>query len=165
MCDGWRNRLGLLLFNCSQIRKAASLIEAEVVVVTLVISSCDCPEVLEFIEEPLDSVTLSVKPPDEGRRIEPVRHGADIAPSTESSEAFAKGIGIICSVGQENIAGLHGVEHVGGASPVMGLAFGQFQRDGQPGGIDQGMGSWSSGRPASGPCNGIGFVFLPFVAC
>lgn len=114
---------------------------------------------LEFIEEPLDSVTLSVKPPDEGRRIEPVRHGADIAPSTASSEAFAKGIGIICSVGQENIAGLHGVEHVGGASPVMGLAFGQFQRDGQPGGIDQGMDLGRQAAPRAAHATGSDLFF------
>ena len=49
----------------------------------------------EFIEEPLDGIALSIKPAAEGRRLEAVRHGADIPPGPAFGELLAKGVGII----------------------------------------------------------------------
>ena len=93
----------------------------------------------EFVEEALDFIALSVKPVAEGRRAETIGHGAYIRPSPALGEAFAKGVGIIGPVRQQNVSRPHGIEHVLGAAPVMGLAFGEFQGDRQAGGIDEGV--------------------------
>ena len=42
-------------------------------------------------------------------------------------------------IAEQDIAVLHGVEHVGGRTPVMGLALGEFQPDRASLSIDQRM--------------------------
>jgi hypothetical protein len=52
---------------------------------------------------------------------------------------FAKGVGIVSSIRQQNISRPHGGEHVLGAPAIVGLALGEFQGDRQAHGIDEGV--------------------------
>ena len=93
----------------------------------------------EFIEKTLDLIALLVKPVAEGRGIEAVRHCADISPCPAFREPLTKGVGVISPIRQQNVSHSYRPEHVLGAAPVMGLAFGELQGDGQAHGIDEGV--------------------------
>ena len=99
-------------------------------VVSLVVACGDGAEMFEFIEETLDSIALLVEQGAEGRRIDTVRHGADISPGPAFGEPLAKAVGIVSPIRQENVSRLHGVEHILGAPTVVGLACGVLQGDG-----------------------------------
>ena len=53
------------------------------------------------------------------------------------SHALAKRIGIISPICQKDVAALNGAKHVLRASTVVGLAFSEFEQDGQACSIDQ----------------------------
>ena len=93
----------------------------------------------EFVEELLDDIALSVNPVIEGRWIDAARHWANVGPCATVCHALAKRIGIIGPVGQKDVAVLYGVKHVLRASTVLGLAFGEFEQNGQACRIDQGV--------------------------
>ena len=93
----------------------------------------------EFVEEPLYQISLPVKPVAEGRRFDAVRHGADVCPCAAFREPVPKGVGVISPIRQKDVARPHGVKHIHCAAPVMGLAFGKLEGDGQTHGIDQGV--------------------------
>lgn len=81
----------------------------------------------EFVEETFNGVALPVKPTAEGRWIDALWHGADVSPGTALSKPFAKGVGIISPIRQEDIPRQNSVEHILSASSVVGLAFGKLQ--------------------------------------
>ena len=116
-------------------------------------------------KEGLDVIALSVKPATEDRRIDTVRHGANISPRPAFGEARAKGVGIISPVRQENGSGPHGAEHVLGAAPVMGLAGRELERNGQTRGIDERVDLRRQAAPRATHATGSALFFLPFAAC
>jgi len=93
--------------------------------------------VFEFIKETFYGIALLVKLMAEDRRFDTIGHGADISPGSTFIEPFTKGVGVICPIRQKDIPRQHGVEHILGASPVVGPTFGQFQEDRQPHSIDE----------------------------
>ena len=119
----------------------------------------------EFVEETLDGIALPVKPTAERWRIETVGHGADVCPGSTFGQPFAQGIGIISSIRKENISRPQGSEHVLGAAAIVGLAFGEFQGDGQPHGIDEGVDLGRQPAPRAAHATGSDRFFLPFAAC
>jgi hypothetical protein len=66
---------------------------SEEVVVALVVSGGDGPEVFEFVEKPLDYVALSVNPLAEREGFNAVLHGSDVGPCAElgSGDDFHSG--------------------------------------------------------------------------
>ena len=65
------------------------------------------------------------------------RHRLDVGPGALGRHGVAQGVAVIGAVGEQDLPGAKAVEHVGGASAVMRLAFGQLQRDRQAVGVDQ----------------------------
>jgi hypothetical protein len=94
---------------------------------------------LEFAEEPLDQVALAIEPFVEPWHIDPVRHGFDIGLGVAFGEALAQRIAVVSPIGEQNVTVHDRVQHVLGAASVMGLAFGDLQKDRQAAGIDEGM--------------------------
>ena len=52
---------------------------------------------------------------------------------------MAERVAVVGAVGEEDLAGAEGAQHVGGAAAIVGLAFGQLQRDRQAVGVDEGV--------------------------
>ena len=132
----------------------------------------DGPEVLEFVEEALDEVSLLVEERAEEGDVDPVRHRLDVRPSTLLVDGLAQGIAIVSPVGQQGLARADACQHVGSTAAVVRLAFGEFECDRQPVGIDQGVDlrrqSASRTPHASGdsdvPSRGRGGFRPPFLA-
>ena len=51
----------------------------------------------------------------------------------------AQGVAVVRAVGEQDLAVAEAVQHVDGALSIMGLAFGQLQRNGQAVGVDERM--------------------------
>lgn len=68
-----------------------------------IVACCDGTGVFEFIEEMLNGIALLVNPVAEGRLVETIGHGANISPSSTFNEPFAKGVGVISPIRQENL--------------------------------------------------------------
>ena len=111
----------------------------EVVVVSLIVSGRDSSEVFEFVEEAFDQVAIFVEEVTEHRFDHALRHGADIGPGAARIHFCAQSIGVIGPVGKQDISFTDGIEHVGRAAAIGGLAFGQLEHDRQPHRIDQRM--------------------------
>ena len=84
---------------------------------------------LEFVEEPLDQIALSIEPLVEARRLETVRHSSDVGSGTARGEGLTQSIGVIGTIGHKHVAAADRAEHVLGAAAVMGLAFGDLEQD------------------------------------
>src|SRR5882672_4646632 len=115
------------------------LYASEIVVVAFVVSGGDGAEVLEFVEEALDQIASAIEPLVKGRKVHPVRHQFDIGSRAARGEVLTQRVGIIGAVTQQNVAEAEGAQHVLGAASVMGLAFGDLQKDRQAAGIDKGV--------------------------
>ena len=88
-----------------------------------------------------------------------------------------EGVAILTSVRKQSLAGADALEHVGGASSVVGLAFTQFQPDRIAVGVDHCMdfgrqpaaraphASGCSDVPRRGGCGVLRPPFLTFAAC
>ena len=63
-------------------------------------------------------------------------HRFDIGPGATLDQNPAQRVAIIGPVGQQGLAGADTVQHIGGASAIMGLAFREFQREWIAVGID-----------------------------
>ena len=113
-------------------RIEASLIEARKLSSLLFVSGGDSSEVLEFIEEPFDSVALAVEPGGEGGAVLAARHRADIAPGAASFEVSAQRITVIGAIGKEDVPGLDGVEQAGGGGSVVACPSVSFIAIGRP---------------------------------
>jgi hypothetical protein len=60
---------------------------------------------------------------------------------------------------------LHLLQHVGGAPAVVGLAFGELQRNGQALGIDQGVDLGGQAAARATPATGSVVFFWALAAC
>ena len=120
---------------------------------------------LEFVEEPLDQIALSIETLVEAWWLEPVWHGLDVGSGAALCEGLAQGIGVVGPVGHEHIAAADRAQHVLGAAAVMGLAFGELQQDRQAAGVDQGVDL--GGQPAARTTHATGsrLFFWPLAAC
>ena len=102
----------------------------------LFVACCDRPEVLEFIEEALDEVTVSVEEPAEGGDIDAVRHWLDVGPCAAITKVFSHAVAVIGAVGEKRLAWADVGQHVASAGAVMGLPFGQLELYGEAVGVD-----------------------------
>lgn len=100
---------------------------------------CDGSEVLDFAEKAFDEVAVAIEELAEGRDVFPVRHWLHVCPGAAFRERAAQVVAVVGAVGQQDLAFADVVQHIGGAAPVMSLAFGQLQPDRQAVGIDEGM--------------------------
>ena len=91
----------------------------------------------EFVEEALDGITPFVQVMTEDRWFETIGHCTNIAPGPAFSKPFAKGVGIVSPIRQENVPCQHGVKHIFGAAPIVCLTFGELQDNGQASGIEE----------------------------
>ena len=119
----------------------------------------------EFVEEAFDQITLPLEPFAESRWIEPVWHRPDIGPCAALLHGVAQSVGIVGPVGQQDIARHDAVEHVVGAAPVMRLALGQLEMDGQAAGIDKGVDLGRKPAPRTAHAIGSAVFFLPLAPC
>ena len=78
---------------------------------------------------------------------------------------MAQLVGVVRAIGQENVAGLHRVDHVLSAAAVVSLPLGQLERDRQAAGIDKGVDFGRQTTPRATHATGSGRFFLPFAAC
>ncbi len=147
--------------------------DGEIVRVVLFKAGCDSSEMLDFAEEPLDVVAVSIEERAECRDVDPVRHWLDIGPSALFLQALAQRIAVVSPVGKQDLSGTEIVEHVVGAAAVMRLALAQLERDRIAVAVDQRMdfGRQSAARTphASGwsvvPFRGLRTPFLTLAAC
>ncbi len=137
----------------------------EEVVVPLVIPGGDGAEVLEFVEEPFDSIALAVEPSRKGRPVFPVWHQADIAPGAAFGEAIAQGVAIIGAIRQEDVPGLNGSEHIGGFASIVSLPLAQFQGNWQAIGIDKRVDLRRQAAARAAHATGSLCFFWPLAAC
>lgn len=120
---------------------------------------------LELVEEALDEVSVAVEEAAEGGDVLAVGHGLDVGPGASTGEILAQGVAVIGAVGQQDLAGPDGRQHVGGAATVVGLAFGELEGDGQPFGVDQSVDL--GGQPTARATHATGSVvfFWALAAC
>ena len=137
----------------------------------------DGSEVFELVEETFDQISEAIKVGTEDGDVDAPRHGFDVGPCATIGEVLTESVAIVTSVRQQSLAGTDALEHVGGASSVVGLAFAQFQPDRIAVGVDHRMdfGRQSAARaPHASGCSDVprrGDVgvfrppFLTFAAC
>ena len=65
--------------------------------------------------------------------------GLMLAQAPRSARLVAQRIAVIGAIGEQDLAGAEAVQHIAGAPAVMGLAFGQLERDRIAVGIDEGV--------------------------
>lgn len=150
--------------------------EREVVGIVLFEARGDCSEMLELVEEAFDevAVAVAVEPRAEGRDVYPIGHRFDVSPGSSLGHRRSEGVAVIGPVGEQDVVGADAVQHVGGAAAVVGLAFGQLERDGVAVGVNHGvyLGGQSAARaPHASGCSNVprggcrGTRFLSLVAC
>ncbi len=84
----------------------------EEVVVSLIVSCGDCPEVFEFVKEPFDKVSLFVESSTEIWLSDPVWHQSDIAPRPLFGEAFAQSVAVVSTVRQQHLTLAQRTKHI-----------------------------------------------------
>lgn len=119
----------------------------------------DASELLEFVEEALDKVSLSIDPTAEGEAVLSVALGRNIGPGFLLVCGGAQRIGVIGLVGQHDCALPHCAKHGQGHLAVMLLPGGQIKRDRAVLGIDDRMDF--GGQPATGTSHAA-IVKAPF---
>src|ERR1700733_4316397 len=123
--------------------------DSEIVCVVLFVARRDGAEMLEFVEEAFDEISEAIEIGAEGGDVHPIGRG--LCPCALACEAGPQGVAVVAAVGQKDLALAETVEHVVGASSVMGLSGRQLQENGRR----RGHGfSWSI-RLASAPCSGL----------
>jgi len=120
---------------------------------------------LEFVEEAFDEIALSVETFVEGRQVDAVGHEPDVGAGTAHSEALAQGIGVVTAIAQEHIATAERAQHVVSTASVMGLAFGEFEKDRQATGIDEGVDFGRQPTARATHATGSRRFFWPLAAC
>src|SRR5690606_9122992 len=151
----------------------SELDECEVVVGVFFVSRGDGAEVLEFVEEALDEVSVTIKKGTESRRVEASGHRFDARPGAAFLDRLTQSVGVVGAVSEQDVSLAQTVQHIERASAVMGLAGRELEGDGPPLGIDQGMdlGRQSTSRAphASGvrlvPNGGFRPPFFAFAPC
>src|SRR3546814_3634153 len=108
-----------------------------VVGVVLFVARRDGAVVLDLAEEALDAVAVAVEEGAEGGSGPALGHRLDVGPGAALREGGPEGVAVIGAIGEQDLAAAEGVEHVGRALAVMGLAFAQLQGDRQAIGVDE----------------------------
>ena len=80
----------------------------------------DGKEVLELVKEALDQLPEAPKMGTEKGHVDAPWYGFDRGPRAEIEEFMTESVAIVNAVGQQNLAGAAALEHVGGASSVVG---------------------------------------------
>lgn len=91
----------------------------------------------EFTEEALDGVALAIDPSAERESFDAVGHGADVGPCAPFGHCSAQAVAIVGAVGEQDVARLDRLQHVGGRASIVSLALGQFEMDRSALGIDK----------------------------
>jgi len=134
----------------------------------------DCSEMFELVEEALDEVAEAIEVRAESGDVHALGYRLDVGPGSAIGQPLAEGVAVVGAISEENLTGTNAVQHIGGATAVMSLAFAQFDGDRVAVGIDDGMdlGRQSSARAphASGsrevPRGGVlRTPFFTFAAC
>src|SRR5215204_749442 len=113
--------------------------EGEVVCGVLLVAGCDCPEVLELVEEAFDEVPGAVEERAEGRLVAPTGEWLDVGPHASRRHRLAEEIAVVGAVCDQDLAGSEVAQQVGGAAAVVSLPFGELEDDRQAVGIDEGV--------------------------
>ena len=120
---------------------------------------------LEFAEKALDEIAISIEERAERGNAFAVGHRLDAGPCAACSQVRAHRIAVVGAVAEEDIAFAKTVEHVGGAAPVMRLAFGQLEPDRQAKRIDQGVDFGRQAAARATHATGSVIFFLALAAC
>lgn len=86
-----------------------------------VVSGCDGTEVFEFVEEPLDGITLFIEPRAEGGDIHTVWHRANAGPCPSYFETLTQTVTVVSAICQEYVTGFDRLKHISRRAPVMRL--------------------------------------------
>src|SRR5690606_21500620 len=96
----------------------SELDECEVVVGVFFVSRGDGAEVLEFVEEALDEVSVTIKKGTESRRVEASGHWFDARPGAAFLDRLTQSVGVVGAVSQQDISLAQTVQHIERASAV-----------------------------------------------
>jgi len=130
----------------------------------LVVARGDASEMLEFVEEAFDQVTLSIELMVNGSLVFAVALGGDVRPRAVFGDQLEDGLGVISLVADGIVSGTQALEQCRDGRLVGRLPRRQQKSDRQATGIDDGMdlGAQSSTRTADGV---IRAPFFPPAAC
>ena len=92
-------------------------------------------------------------------------HGLDAGPGAARRQILAQDIGIVGSIAEQDVALPERGQHVDGSAAVMGLAFGQPERDRQATGIDKRMDFGGQAAPRATHATGSIIFFWVLEAC
>ena len=129
-----------------------------------VVSGCDPPEVLEFVEEAFDEVALAVDMEIDRALDLDVALGGDVSVGAAGLDEFDDGAGIIAAVGDHVAGQTQSVDQDRKRGFVGGLARREYEPDRQAASVDDDvdLGAQSSTRTADGV---IRTPFFPPAAC
>ena len=113
----------------------------------LFVTSGDGAEVFELAEEPLDDIPITVEEAAEGGHVRPCRHWFDAGPAAFLLHPPSQSVAVIGGVGEQDLAFAKIVQHVLGASAVMGLTGRELQLHWQAVRIDEGVDLGSQAAP------------------
>src|SRR5690606_12635437 len=96
----------------------SELDECEVVVGVFFVSRGDGAEVLEFVEEALDEVSVTIKKGTESRRVEASGHWFDARPGAAFLDRLTQSVGVVGAVSEQDVSLAQTVQHIERASAV-----------------------------------------------
>jgi len=120
---------------------------------------------LDAIEEPFDLVAEFVDAWAEGRWIDAMAERADIGVGATCGDLVSQRIAVVAAIGQQNAVWAERAEQLGTGRAVVGLPFGQLERDREAVAVDNRV---DLGRePAAGAAHATtsAAFFSPFAAC
>src|SRR5690606_18732808 len=82
----------------------SELDECEVVVGVFFVSRGDGAEVLEFVEEALDEVSVTIKKGTESRRVEASGHWFDARPGAAFLDRLTQSVGVVGAVSEQDVS-------------------------------------------------------------
>ena len=86
---------------------------------------------LSVVEDALDPISVAVEKGTEDRGLGRVRHRANLGPGSSGRHYRTQCVAVTGAIGEQDLPGLHAVEHVDHTAAVMRLSFGELDRDGQ----------------------------------
>lgn len=96
-------------------------------------------EMLDLVEEAFDEIAISVEERAERRNVDASRHGFDVRPGAALGQAVSEGVAVMGAIGEQGLSGAKAIQHIAGASAVMGLALGELEGNRIAVGVDQGV--------------------------
>jgi hypothetical protein len=108
----------------------------------------DCSEMFELVEEALDKIAEAIEVRAESGDVHALGYRLDVGPGSAIGQALAEGVAVVGAISEQNLTGTNAIQHIGGATAVLSLAFAQLDGDSVAIGIDEGMdlGRQSSAR-------------------